>query len=426
MTADRVDVAIGALAEHAFGLLERLVAEPSTIGQEAGAQEVLAEELQSLRFDVTRLEIPESIAEDPAAGVSRNPYAGRYDVIGRRPSAGGGPSLLLNGHMDVVPAEDLSQWTSRPFEPIRRDGWLVGRGAGDMKGGFAAGLLALRALDDTVPGWQRGDLTFVSAIEEEATGNGTLAAGRAGYLADAALLLEPTDLDILLGGIALIWVRVELTGRAGHAEAALHSVNPVRGISSILQALESIEQQLNAEHARGEFADDAFSAIPHPYNVNVGKVHAGDWASSVPSTAWLEVRVGHPRRLASEDAFDLVRSAVLAVTSADPWFSVHPPTVSMSGYRAQRYFQDPDADVVTVLARAHESAHGNLPEQVTIGSTTDARFYLNQFGVPAIAYGPRTRNMHGTDEAVELASIVDCARTLARFLLDWYGTGRTE
>jgi acetylornithine deacetylase len=88
--------------------------------------------------------------------------------------------------------------------------------------------------------------------------------------------------------------------------------------------------------------------------------------------------------------------------------------------------QDPAADVVAILSDAHEDAHGFAPARVTIGSTTDARFYLNQFNVPAVAYGPRTRNMHGADEAVDLSSIVECAKTVARFLLAWYRDGTAQ
>jgi acetylornithine deacetylase len=417
---DEIDDAVGGFAERAFLFLEDLVSEPSVIGQESGAQEVLAGELTRAQFEITRLEIPGDIGADPAAGVPRLPYAGRYDVIGRRGTRGVGRSLVLNGHMDVVPAEDASGWSSAPFEPTRRDGWLVGRGAGDMKAGFAAGLLAVWALDRADPGWLTGSLSIVSVIEEEATGNGTLAAGRAGHLGEAALLLEPTELEILLGGIALIWVSIEVEGRAGHAEAALASVNPIRAISPIIDALLALEAEMNDGHRDGPLRDPAFASIEHPYNVNIGKVNAGDWASSVPSVARLEVRVGHPRHWTSDEAFERIRGAVLEAAAQDDWFAEHPPVITMSGYRAERYYQDPQAEIVGALSRAHEVVHRSAPPLVTIGSTTDARFYLNQFGVPAVAYGPRTRNMHGTDEAVELDSIIECARVVARFLRDWF------
>jgi len=413
-----VDDAITALMPRAVSLLERLVAEPSTVGSESGAQEVIASELTAAGFRVTRFPIPESIGDDPAAGVPSQSYSGRYDVLGER--GAGKRSLILNGHIDVVPAGDTSRWSSSPFTLTHRDGWLVGRGAGDMKAGFAAGLLALWALDERQPGWLSGRLTVVSAIEEECTGNGTLAAGLAGYIADAALLLEPTDLQILLGGISIIWVAIEIEGRSGHAEAAVRSGNPVVAALQVIDGLQTLERAMNDDHAKGRETDEAFAAMAHPYNLNIGTFHAGDWASSVAAAARLQVRVGHPRSWSSEEALERVRAAVLQATGGDEWLLTHPPQVTLSGYRAQRHRQDPDTDLVERVARAHTAAHGRSPERVMIGSTTDARFYRNQFGMPAVAYGPRTRNMHGTDEAVELASIADCARTVARFLTDWY------
>lgn len=421
-----LDSTIDSLAERAFQLLERLVAEPSTIGQENGSQNVLAADLEANGFAITRLAIPEDIGNHPAAGIPRQSYEGRFDLVAERGTTGEGRTLIINGHMDVVPANDHSRWTQHPFHPHRQDGWLIGRGAGDMKGGFAAGMLAIWALDACDPGWQRGSLTIVAAIEEEATGNGTLAAGKAGYLAEAALLLEPTDLEILLGGIALVWVSIELEGRAGHAEAALASVNPIERVPTVIAALQSLEREFNDMHIQGIDRDDAFADIPHPYNVNIGKINAGDWASSVPSVARLEVRIGHPGSLSAEDILERVRLLLDEATAADEWYALHPPVVELTGYRAERYLQDADGEIVTALAAAHREVHGVSPQQVTIGSTTDARFYLNQFDMPAIAYGPVTRNMHGTDEAVELASIVATARTVARFLRAWFAEGRTD
>lgn len=432
--AGSLDQSIDRLAPRAYAVLEQLVARPSTIGVESASQEVLATELAEAGFAVDRLPIPEDIHLDPAAGVPREAYAGRYVVAGRRTPARRSAvhdsrprSLVINGHMDVVPAADTSSWTSPPFAPQVRDGWMYGRGAGDMKAGFAAGLLALWALDATDPGWLHGGtLVFVSAIEEEYTGNGTLAACRAGYLADAALLLEPTDLDLLIAGVAIIWVEIEVGGRSGHAEAASHTVNPILSCRPILDALQRFERRLNDEHADQVDADPVFAALAHPYNVNIGTFHAGDWASSVPSAARIGVRVGHPRRWDADQAFEAVKAAVLQACTDDEWLAEHPPRFRLSGFRAERYAQEPGGDLVDGLVDAHRDAHGGEPRLVAMGSTTDARLYLNQFGVPAVAYGPRTSNLHGADEAVELSSVVDTARTVARFLAAWFGAKEGE
>lgn len=420
-----LDQALGALAPRAFALLNRLVAEPSTAGNESGAQRVLAEELGLRGFRVDLLEIPADIDTVPGSGIPRFDYAGRFDVIGQRGSERtDARSLVLNGHMDVVPAENPGRWHSAPFTPTERDGWLYGRGAGDMKGGFAAGLLAIAALDEVEPDWLGdGRLTVVSAIEEEYTGNGTLAACLAGHLADAALLLEPTDLTLLLAGVGIVWIDIDIDGLAGHAESAQGVGNPILSARTVLTVLERLERDMNDRHESGIDADSAFVEVRHPYTVNPGVLTAGDWASSVPSGAHLEVRVGHPREWSADDMLERVREALATGCSGDEWLAAHPPRCRLSGFRAERHAQEPRGELVDTLRDAHRQAHGEEARLVALGSTTDARFYLNQFGVPAVAYGPRTRNMHGVDEAVELESIVDTARTVARFLRSWFAVG---
>ncbi len=413
----QLDRAVEEHAARAIELLGRLVVQPSTVGKESGAQEVLAVELDAAGFALERLQIPDDIGADPLAGVPRMSYAGRYDLIGRR-GPRQGRSLLINGHMDVVPADDASPWSSPPFTPTVVDGWLHGRGAGDMKGGFAAGMLAIWALDAVAPGWLTGSLTIVSAIEEEYTGNGTLASARAGHLAEAAILLEPTDLNILLAGIGIIWVGIEVDGRAAHAESAGTAVNPILAARPVIDALLDFERRTNADQAADP--DPAFAGIEHPYNVNIGTFDAGDWSSSVPAVARLGVRVGHPGEWTSEQALERVREHVLARVADDPWLTEHPPRFVLNGFRAERYAQDPDTAIIRAIAAAHADVHGSEPERVSLGSTTDARLYVNRFGMPAAAYGPRTRNIHGTDEAVELDSIVQVAKAVARLLHDWY------
>ncbi|HYB85556.1 MAG TPA: ArgE/DapE family deacylase [Streptosporangiaceae bacterium] len=414
-----VDAAIRAGAEGAFSFLERLVGARSTVGEETPAQRIVADELASLGFDVTVVPIPPETAAQAGAGVAQASYAGRANVLGRL-GAGGSPSLLLNGHVDVVPAE-AAVWAGDPFTAATSGGWMRGRGAGDMKGGFAMGLLAVAALRHAMPGAISGELGFLSVIEEECTGNGTLAAGQAGVLGDAAVLLEPTGLGLLLGGVGVLWVEIEIEGVGAHAEAADRAVNPVRCVPVILQALAGLEEEMNTG-----VSDPAFGEIARPYNVNVGVITAGDWASSVPARARLRVRVGFPRGWTADEAFGRVEAAIGKAAAGDAWLAAHPPRLRQTGFRAEGYLLDAGHPLANAVADAHASAHGDQPRRMTMGSTTDARFYLNQFGVPALAYGPVARNIHAADEAVELASIVRGAQTLARFIAAFFASGARD
>lgn len=411
-----IDAVIAAQAGAAFEFLTRLVAAESTVGREAPAQEIVAAELARLGFAVEHLPVPEATAAATPGGVAQASYSGRGNIAGWL-NRGAKPSLLLNGHVDVVPA-DAALWSQDPYRPQTRNGWLYGRGAGDMKGGLAMGLLAVAALQRAMPEAITGELGFVSVIEEECTGNGTLAAANAGVLADAVVVLEPTDLNLLLGGIGILWAEVTLTGIGAHAESADRAVNPVNSIPIILAALRQFE-----DYMRHEFADPALDGIGSPYNVNVGTVRAGDWASSVPGRAVLGVRVGFPRAWTPAEALDRVTAAIMTAAAADSWLADHPPLIRESGFRAEGFLLDRDHPLAVALARAHAAAHGEAPRLVTLGATMDARYYINQFGRPALAYGPVARNIHAADEAVELASIERGARTLARFIADYFVAG---
>jgi acetylornithine deacetylase len=401
-----------------LSFLERLVAAPSTVGNEHEAQALVERELTRLGFDVERLPIFDTIDDDSLAGVPQTSYFGRFDLIGRRGASHEGPSLLLNGHIDVVPAEPPDLWTSPPYEPRRTKDRLFGRGSGDMKGGFAMAALALDALLAAAPDALSGPLTFASVIEEECTGNGTLAAARAGVLADAVVLPEPTGLDLLLAGVGILWLDVVVTGRSAHAESADRAVNPVDLAIRIVGALRDLEREMN------EHREPSMEGIAHPYNLNVGTFAAGDWPSSVPATATLRVRVGHPTAWSAEEAEARVRKAIDAID--DPWLREHPPTIRPSGFRAEGYALSTKHALAARLATAHEQAHGTKPHAKAMASTTDARLYINNFDTPAVCYGPTAHDIHGIDESVELRSIVDGARTLARFIAGWYAQEPTR
>jgi acetylornithine deacetylase len=253
-------------------------------------------------------------------------------------------------------------------------------------------------------------------IEEECTGNGTLAAARAGVLADVVILPEPTGLELLLAGVGILWLDVVIAGRSAHAEAADRAVNPVDLAMRVVEALRDLEREMNAD------IELSMDGVAHPYNINVGTFAAGDWPSSVPAVATLRLRVGHPTAWTADEAEARVRQAIHEI--GEPWLQAHPPAIRPSGFRARGYALPPDHPLAERVAAAHASAHGVRPRATPMASTTDARLYLNDFGVPALCYGPTARDIHGIDESVELSSIVDGARTLARFIAGWYGGAR--
>ena len=172
---------------------------------------------------------------------------GRDDVVGRLAGAGGGRSLILNGHVDVVPAGDASAWPHDPWGGELDGDRLWGRGACDMKGGIACGIVALRALQE-LGVRLAGDVVFQSVVDEETGGPGTRAALARGHVADAAIVLEPTAREIVTVEGGLEWVRVVVRGRTGHSAIRYRSVHAGgRG-----EAVSAIEKAVKLLAAVGE------------------------------------------------------------------------------------------------------------------------------------------------------------------------------
>src|SRR5918994_4168435 len=169
----RVLEAIDANWEREVEFLRGLVQRRSTLGDEAPVQAFIAAELGGMGLDVDTWDVDHAaIARLPGYGPVEWSYEGRPNVAARWPAADdGGRSLVLQSHVDVVPATPEGHWTHAPWGGDVSDGRMWGRGAADMKSGIAAMVYAVRALRDA--GVElRGDVTLVTVIEEECTGNG--------------------------------------------------------------------------------------------------------------------------------------------------------------------------------------------------------------------------------------------------------------
>jgi acetylornithine deacetylase len=398
-----VDSAVASGLPAALATLRELVAQESTLGNEAGAQTIVRRELERLDFEVEELEVDtRALAADPASGIPAGDYRGRPVLIGRR-AGRSRRSLLIQGHIDVVPSGAVGLWTSPPFAADERGGWIHGRGAADMKAGFAMVLLALSALAETSPQSVTGALSVASVIEEECGGNGALAALLAGATADAVLLPEPTDLRLLIGGVGVLWCEITVERAGAHAGFAKTQGNALDVALEIVERLRGLADELETADATTRDPDER-------YLVNVGTLHAGEWISNAPSSATLGVRFGFPSDLSPAVAQSLLRAAIADV---DPDAGVR-----LSGFRAEGY-RVPDDDVfAAAVERAHLETHGARTSRTSGSATNDARFYARR-GISAICYGPTGRNLHAVDEAVEVASIAEGARTLTRLIPRW-------
>jgi acetylornithine deacetylase len=323
-------------------------------------------------------------------------------LIGRR-SGESRRSLLIQGHVDVVPSGAPNLWTSPPFVARESGGWIYGRGAADMKSGLAATLLALGALAVASPASLDGALSFASVIEEECGGNGALAALLAGATADAVLLPEPTDLRLLIGGVGVVWCEIAIERAGAHAGQPGATGNALDGALEIVAALRSLVGEFEASDAATRDPDER-------YLLNIGTLDAGEWISNAPSTATIGARVGFPGTMSPATAQARVRAAI---ASADPGADVR-----FIGFRAEGYRVPQDDPFAAAVERAHLATHGSPTDRTSGSATNDARFYARR-GISAVCYGPTGRNLHAVDEAVEIASIAAAARTLTRLIPRW-------
>ena len=380
------DAVLAAVERHGDELLElavELVRVPSTLGDEEPAQRIVEEFLAANGFDVLRVTPDaEAARADPLAGYPPLPYEGRSSVVG---TLGGGRRLHLSGHVDVVPVDEPERWTREPWSGAVVRGRLWGRGAGDMKAGLAAYLVAAAALAETLDG---ASLVVSSVIEEECGGNGMWSVVRAGHTADATLIGEPTGLVLGHSGIGVVWARLDAAGDGGHAMGAAREGafdRLARGVA----ALRRLEAELN-EPVDG-----------WPYGLNVGEIRGGVWTSSMPARLTAHVRLGFGAELAPADAQRLI---VERVREAVPEVEVE-----FEGFRARPYEHAHDGPIGLALRAAHRCLLGTEPEPLAVTATTDARFVEGD----CLCYGPTAGNLHGTDEWVDLESVRQTAAVVA-------------
>ena len=408
--------AVDASFDAQVAFLADLTRFPSTRGQEAPAQDFMAAAMGKRGLTVDRWKVAvEDIRHLPGFSPVAVSYDNAWNVVGtHRPKKAAGRSLILNGHIDVVPTGPVDMWADPPFAPRVADGWMYGRGAGDMKAGLAANLFALDALAKAglAPA---ADVYVQSVIEEECTGNGALACLQRGYRAEAALITEPSGGTLGAAQVGVMWFQVKVRGKPVHVAVAGSGANAIEACFPIIAALHRLEHRWN------EKKHPAFEGHAHPINFVVSKIEGGDWTSSVPSWCTFDMRIGlYP----GQDLADVrreVEATVAAAAKDDPYLAKNPPQVVYHGFQAEGYVLPQGSEAQQLLERCHEKIAGAVLGQRAGTGTTDARFYGLYAGIPALVYGPAAENIHAFDERVDLESMRRVTQTLALFVAEWCG-----
>ncbi len=418
---DRVAALLAAVDEGfeaELALTADLVRYPSTRGAEKEAQAFMAEEMRKRGLEVDHFRIDlDRIRWLPGFSPVHVSYDEAYNVVGTlRAAERRGRSLILNGHIDVVPTGPLDMWTSPPFEPRIAGGWMFGRGAGDMKAGLAACLAALDAVRRAgfAPA---ADVIVQSVVEEECTGNGALACLERGYRADAVVIPEPMNDKLLSAQVGVIWFQVKVRGVPVHVADAGQGVNAIESACRLMTALHELEDAWNGRRA----AYPSHAHLPHPINLNVGRIEGGDWASSVPAWCTIDVRVAIYPGQSIVEAKREIEQAILDAARRDPFLHNNPPEIVYNGFEAEGYVLENAEAQTAALAAAHKRVFGSELETMASTATTDARFFGLYGDMPALVYGPRSEFIHGFDERVDLESLRNVTKTLALFIAEWCG-----
>ena len=400
--------------------LKSLVSFPSLRSEEGPCQDWLAREFAARGWSVDRYTLAD-VAMETLPGFSPvmdTDYRNAVQVVASvRSPKQEKRSLIMQGHVDVVPTGPLDMWRSPPFVPTIHDGRMYGRGANDMKSGVCAMVFALDAL--RAAGYLPGSDVYVQTVtEEESTGNGALSTLARGYRADACLIPEPMAGRILRATIGVMWFRLRLRGKPVHVSESERGTNAILSAFGLIEALRGHTRELNARAKD----DPWFSRIPNPIKFNPGKIAGGDWASSTPAWCEVDCRIAVMPGMTLEKFREELSGVVMAAARQDPFLADNPPEVIWNGFQADPYVQEPGTDFENAIRAAHLRVHGVEPDEVISPAVTDARFYGRYYGIPSLCYGATGTGNHGFDEAVDLESIRKVTLTIASFIAEWCGT----
>jgi acetylornithine deacetylase len=404
------------LRDDIIDFASALVSKPSVLGKETPVLEMMADKLESLSFTTVKVPIvPEELSKKPGFAPVPWSYENRYNLVVTCPCTDQrGHSALFNGHLDVVSPEPIDQWETHPFDPIIKEDWLYGRGAGDMKAGLAAMIYAVYAIQKAGFGLN-GPVTIETVIEEECSGNGTLACLYAGYDAQAILIPEPFGPTILTHQVGVLWFKVIVQGVSTHVMETPSGVNAVEKSYVLMSALRELEAKMNQE------VHPAYRNIDHPLNLNIGMIHGGDWPSTVPAKAEFHGRLSYFPGKTFEEIKQNIIQAMDTASRNDLWLSKNPPLIEFYGFRSEGHGLSRDLPAFKVLNNCHRDLTGGEADDYIATCTTDLRVF-NLFGKgDATCFGPISKNIHGANECVNLESVIHVAKTYALFLSRWCG-----
>ena len=421
----QIAASVDSLSEELIEFIQTLVQTPSLAGAEQLAQEIIARKLSEMRLAVEILPSQlDDLKHHPAFFDDDVPFQDRLNIIGRwrgRKNATPLPnqqakSLILNGHIDVVSAGNEDLWHDSPWSGKIQNGKLFGRGSCDMKSGLASAIFAVAALQKL--GFRPAkDVLIESVIGEESGGVGTLTTIAKGYCADAAIIMEPTQLKLCPVQAGALTFRLTIAGRSIHACMKKRGVSAIEKFHQIHQALDQLERERHASF-HSPLYQDPENVAP----INIGTIRGGNWHSTVPEEVVVEGRYGVLPGETVAEAKQIFSDALQRVTNGDDWLKENPPALEWFEGQFESGETNPNHPIVKTLASSYEQVAGRSPklEGVTYGS--DLRLFTKHANIPAVLYGPGdVANAHAANEFVVIEEVIQCTKSLALLICRWCG-----
>lgn len=405
-------------------LVQEAISLPSVSGEEGECALWFAGQLRQLGLEMDVWEPEVEALQRHRAYVDQWPdYAGRPNVVATRRGFGGGRHLILNGHVDVVPVDDPEQWHHDPWKAEIAGDRIYGRGSVDMKAGCVVALACLEALRElSVP--LQGDVAAHFVVDEEATGNGTLATILRGHYRpnSGCLILEPTGPRALVAASrGAQYFRIVVPGYEIATEYQAEYPNAIIEASRLISEIDSFRavRETTIQHALyGAEYQRVYAKTRLP--LAVCRIHAGAWPSTLPAACMLE---GTIECLPGEDideVFSAFKRFVLAASERSPWLLANPPVVESFGLRYESAATDPEDPFVQLAAATASDVMGAAPSVVG-GPGTDLRHAVLYGKTPTVVYGPTGGAYHSADEWVSLDSMVAHLEMTLRLTLAWCG-----
>jgi acetylornithine deacetylase/succinyl-diaminopimelate desuccinylase family protein len=358
---------------------------------------------------------------------------GRANLVGIWRGKGKGRSLLLNGHVDVVPPGPVEKWTvAGPWSGEIIDGKIYGRGSTDMKGGIAAAVFAMKAV--LKAGYRpKGDVFIQSVVGEEAMESdaGTGAALKRGYRADAAIVCEPSSpphrLSINTASPGLVVMHVKVKGKSAHISMRDELIRPgglgaAVGVSAIDKIFLVYQALLKLEEDWGQTKRHPAFTRPGHFVLFPEVIQGGDMgAASIPEECYMMYIIWHPPQDTAESIAEELQAYIARFAQSDPWLRENPPEVYVPLFSWPPFETSQEEPICKAAAVASEAVFNRPAMLYGSAYTCDASF-IRQAGIPTIVVGPGTPEVaHGFNEYVVIQDLLDAAKLYAMAIVEWCG-----